>query len=698
MKYIELNNKMANDFKETFDFEALLIDKQAVVEYEKEINKITVKFDSKEERLNWLITNNYYNDFTEYYTMKDLVALYNYAWSFPFEYMSFMSISKFYEEYALLTNDGLNVLEHFQDRVATVAVHLAQGNIEKAKGNIQDMMLQNLQYATPVFKNAGLARAGELISCFLLEMDDSLNSIAYNHNASMQLSKIGGGVSTNLTKLRSRLDPIKEKENRSSGVVPVMKIWEDLFSYVDQEGARQGAGAVYYHINGLDIEEFLGTKKENADEKSRIQSLSIGVVITDKFMEQAWKGEDYYVFSPYSIKKEFGVYLDEVNMSEWYDKFVANPKVRKKKLNARKMLDLIAKIQLESGYPYILYIDTANKAHALKDVGMITKSNLCTEILQISEVSKITDPNDYYRTNEYNRDISCVLASANIERVMATKRIKEMSYTAIDGLTDISRLSNLVQVPSIAKGNREMRSVGMGAMNLAGYLAKNGIGYEDEEAKDFVNVYFMMTNFYTLEKSMLIAKETGETFRDYHKSEYAKGTYFDKYIEKDFLPVSDKVKQLFDGIYVPTKEDWKRLKQQVLKHGVYNSYRQAIAPTGSISYLSNSTPSLFPIPSHIETRTQGKTTKYYPMPYLSPETYFVYKDAYEIDMYKLIDLVAVAQEHVDQAISTILYATSQTPSNELVKWYAYAWAKGLKTLYYTRTKTLKVEECSTCQV
>ncbi|TVX86006.1 class 1b ribonucleoside-diphosphate reductase subunit alpha [Paenibacillus agilis] len=698
MKYIELNNKMANQFKENFDFEALLLDKIAVEEFLKTVEAKSVKFSSLKERMDFLIHNSYYINFYDMYNFEQIQEIHDFCYSFKFEFQSFMAVSKFYNDYALTSDNNLNFLESYEDRVAIVALFLGQGDFAKAMRICHDMMLQNLQPATPTFKNAGLVRAGELVSCFLLSLDDSLNSIAYNANASMQLSKIGGGVATNFTRLRGRNAPIKGIDNCASGILPVLKIWEDVYSYVDQLGQRKGAGAGYYSIMGWDIEEFLSTKKINADEKVRLQSLSIGVIVPDVFMRKAWKGEDYYVFEPYSVNKTFGVHLDDMNMNKWYEKLVAAQTVKKKKLNARRMLDLIAELQFESGYPYIMYIDNANKVHALRNIGSIKQSNLCTEIMQLQEVSYIDDPNDMNRLNEYNRDISCNLSSGNVVNMMETKRIKETSYSAMDALTTVSDETSIPQVPSVKLANDEMHSVGFGAMNLHGFYAKNQIDYESEEAKDFANVFFMMVNYFTIERSMQISLEKGKVFRDFDKSDYADGSYFKKYIENDYLPRFEKIAKLFDGMHIPTREDWKALMNVVMKNGMYHSYRLAIAPTQSISYIQNATPSIAPIVNVVENRMYGTAQTYYPMPFLSMDTYFYYKTAYDIDMYKMIDLVAVIQEHVDQGISTILYVTSNTPSNELASMYAYAWAKGLKSLYYTRTKTLKIDECESCSV
>lgn len=698
MTHIELNRKMSHMFKVGVNFEALKMDKQAIAEFLKEVEEKRIKFSSLEERLDYLIHNDYYIDFYRLYSLDEMKRIYEYCYRFGFQFQSFMAASKFYNDYALKTNDGENYLETYEDRVATVSLYLGNGDIEKAFAIAKEMMMQTIQPATPTFKNAGLARSGELVSCFMLSVDDSLHSIAYNHAAAMQLSKIGGGVATNFTRLRGRNEPIKGIANASSGVVPVAKMWEDLFSYVDQLGQRKGAGAVYLHIMHWDIEEFLATKKINADEKMRLQSLSIGVLVPDLFMRKAVKGEDYYIFAPYSVYSTFGVHLDDMNMDEWYDRLVKSPTVKKRKLNARKMLDYIAGLQMESGYPYIVFIDTMNRAHPLKKAGRITHSNLCTEIAQLEETSYIEDVYNSNGRNEYRRDISCNLASLNIYHVMRNKRIKEACYAAIDALTAVSDLTHVTQVPSVARGNREMHSVGLGAMNLHGYLAFHKIEYESEEAKDFANTFFMMVNYYTLRRSMEIANLRGERFRDFEKSDYADGSYFQKYVEHDYSPKTERVKELFAGIDIPTQEDWRLLMNDVMKNGLYHAYRLAIAPTQSISYIQNSTASISPIVDVIENRLYGNANTYYPMPFLSLETYPYYKSAYEMSMYKVIDLVAVIQEHIDQAISTVLYVRSDTPSNELAKLYVYAWAKGLKSLYYTRTKTMKIEECQSCSV
>jgi ribonucleoside-diphosphate reductase alpha chain len=337
----------------------------------------------------------------------------------------------------------------------------------------------------------------------------------------------------------------------------------------------------------------------------------------------------------------------------------------------------------------------ANKQHALKNIGTIKMSNLCSEIFQLQETSEITD---YGEPDVIRRDISCNLASLNIVNVMELKKLKESVHEGMTALTFVSDNTTVKNAASVKLANEELHSVGLGAMNLHGYLTKNRIAYESEEAKDFVHTFFMAMNFYSLEKSMLIAVQKGKTFKDFDQSEYANGNYFEQYLKVDFAPRTDKVKKLFEGIYIPTIKDWLKLKSEVQKNGLYHAYRLAIAPTQSISYIQNSTSSVMPIVEPIETRTYANSTTYYPMPYLSRDNFFFYKSAYNMDVLNVIDLIAEIQPHIDQGISTILHVNSDISTRELGRYYVYASKKGLKSLYYTRTNKLTAEECTSCAI
>ena len=694
MKYVYLNNEvMVKDSEGRLQLDK---DKEAVYSYFVDyVNKNTVFFHNLKEKIDYLIENDYYIDFYNFYTINQMQEVFDLVYSKKFRFQSYMAASKFYQSYALMDDSGEKFLERYEDRISIVSLYLGQGNIEKAKNYALMLINQEYQPATPTFLNAGKKRSGELVSCYLDEIGDNLSGIGYALDEAMKLSSIGGGVAFNLSKLRARGEAIKGVEGRASGVLPIIKILEDIFSYANQLGQRPGAGAVYLNVFHADILEFLDTKKINVDEKIRIKSLSIGVIIPDKFMQLASEDLPCYTFYPHTVFREYGLYLDELDMDEWYDKLVANPNIKKKKINAREFLVKISQTQKESGYPYIFFKDNANREHALKEIGQVKFTNLCTEIMQVTEVSDI---NHYYEQDTIRRGISCNLGSVNIVPVMENKRIREVVRDAVDSLTTVSDITNIEIVPSIKKANEELHSIGLGAMNLHGFLAKNLIQYESREALDFCNVFFMMMNYYSLERSMEIAKERNETFKGFEKSEYANGNYFNKYIEKNFEPVTDKVKSLFEGIYIPTKEDWENLKNQVMENGVYNAYRMAIAPNQSTSYIMNSTASIMPIVDKVEVREYGDSTTFYPMPYLNYDNFFFYKSAYDMDQKNILKLVSVIQRHVDQGISTILYTKSTDTTRDLSKLYILAHKLGLKSLYYTRTRKSTIEECISCSV
>ena len=690
--YIKLNNEVMQKVDGFYQLEK---DKLAVEEFQKEVVEKYYPFETHEQRMMWLIDNGYYINFLDMYDMFFIVELTKHIYSYEFKFQSYMAISKFYQSYALKTNDKKYYLETYEERIVACALYLAQGDTDYAWKLAESMIKQEYQPATPTFMNTGKARGGEMVSCFLLEMDDSLNSINYNMNTMGQLSKIGGGVACNLSKLRARGEAIKEVEGASSGIVPVMKLMEDTFSYVNQLGQRAGAGVAYLNIFHWDIEEFLSTKKISGDEKSRLQTLSIGVVIPDKFVELARENKPMHVFAPYTVYKQYGEHLDDLDIDKVYDDLVANPNVKKRQLDPRQLLTNIARTQFESGYPYIMYRSNANKVHALKELGDIKISNLCCEIMQLQETSEI---NDYGVEDVIKRDISCNLGSLNITNVMENKSIEQSVKTAMKALTSVSDMSNIANAPGVCKANEELHAVGLGAMNLHGYLAKNKIAYESKCAKDFVRTFFMMVNFYSILASVEIAIEKKEVFKGFYESEYANGNYFKKYLENDYAPTTKKVQKLFEGINIPTQKDWEKLAVLVSGHGMYHAYRLAIAPTQSIGYVQNATPSIAPIVSTVETRTYGDSTTYYPMPYLSKNNFFFYQSAYDMDMMKVIDLFAEAQEHIDQGISLVLYVDSETPTSQLVRYYMYAHHKGLKSLYYTRTRLLSATECESCSV
>lgn len=665
----------------------------------------TKRFESTGERLRYLIDHQYYAPAVfERYSPEFLDDFYAHAESSGFEFGTFLGAFKFYTSYALKTFDGKLYLEDFPQRCAAVALELAAGNEQRAVEYLDEMLSGAFQPATPTFLNLGKAQRGEAVSCFLVRIEDSMESISRGINAALQLSKRGGGVALLLSNLRELGAPIKHIENQSSGVIPVMKLLEDSFSYANQLGARQGAGAVYLNAHHPDILRFLDTKRENADEKIRIKSLALGVVIPDVTFELAKKKAKMALFSPYDAERVYGKPFADISVTEHYDEMVADDRIRKTYIDAREFFTTLAEIQFESGYPYIVFEDTVNRANPI--AGRITMSNLCSEILQVQEASSYNEDLTY---SHVGRDVSCNLGSLNIAKAMDAGLAGTVE-TAIRALTSVSEHTRIDAVPSIRRANDEGHAIGLGQMNLHGFLAREGIQYGSEEALDFTDMYFMTVAYHAYRASHTLAVEHGTAFRGFADSAYAKpageGNYFDKYTDgrRSLAPRTELVRALFErfGVAIPTEADWAELRDDILRDGIYNQNLQAVPPTGSISYINHSTSSIHPIASKIEIRKEGKLGRvYYPAAYMTNENLEYYKDAFEIGWKAIVDTYAEATQHVDQGLSLTLFFPDTATTRDLNKAQIYAWRKGIKTLYYIRIRQqalegTEVQGCVSC--
>ncbi|MGC5246944.1 class 1b ribonucleoside-diphosphate reductase subunit alpha [Gordonia sp. DT219] len=690
-----------------------LYDRDGKIQFEKDreaarqyflqhVNQNTVFFHDLDEKLDYLVKENYYEpEVLGRYDREFVKLLFGHAYAKKFRFPTFLGAFKYYTSYTLKTFDGKRYLERFEDRVCMVALTLADGDTALARNLVDEIIEGRFQPATPTFLNSGKKQRGEPVSCFLLRIEDNMESIGRSINSALQLSKRGGGVALLLSNIREHGAPIKKIENQSSGVIPIMKLLEDSFSYANQLGARQGAGAVYLHAHHPDIYRFLDTKRENADEKIRIKTLSLGVVIPDITFQLAKNNDDMYLFSPYDVERVYGVPFADVNVTERYHEMVEDRRIRKTKIKAREFFQTLAELQFESGYPYIMFEDTVNRANPID--GKITHSNLCSEILQVSTASTFNDDLSY---SHVGKDISCNLGSLNIAKTMDSPDIGHTIETSIRGLTAVSDQTAITSVPSIQKGNNDSHAIGLGQMNLHGYLARERIFYGSDEGVDFTNIYFYTVLFHALRASNAIARERGTAFAGFERSKYASGEFFDKYTDQEWLPKTERVRELFAqaGIDIPTQDDWRELKATVARDGIYNQNLQAVPPTGSISYINHSTSSIHPVAAKIEIRKEGKIGRvYYPAPYMTNDNLEYYQDAYEIGYEKIIDTYAAATQHVDQGLSLTLFFKDTASTRDVNKAQIYAWRKGIKTLYYIRLRQMalegtEVENCVSCML
>jgi len=421
----------------------------------------TLAFSSAAERLRYLVEEGYYEAAVlNQYDFDFLCRFHDEAAAWGFEFKTFLGAWKFYTSYTLKSFDGKRYLETFEQRACMVALTLAQGSETLARSLLEEMLSGRFQPATPTFLNCGKQQRGELVSCFLLRIEDNMESIGRAVNSALQLSKRGGGVAFLLSNLRENRAPIKRIENQSSGVIPVMKMLEDAFSYANQLGARQGAGAVWLNAHHPDILRFLDTKRENADEKIRIKTLSLGVVIPDITFQLAKENRQMALFSPYDVERIYGQAFGDISISEKYEEMVADDRIRKRWIQPRDFFQTLAEIQFESGYPYIMYEDSVNRSNPI--AGRINMSNLCSEILQVNSASEFNEDLSYRRVG---KDISCNLGSLNIAHAMDSGDLANTVAVAVRALTAVSDMSHIGSVPSVAEGNQRSHAIGLGQMN-----------------------------------------------------------------------------------------------------------------------------------------------------------------------------------------------------------------------------------------
>lgn len=677
-------------------------DKQAARAFFLEhVNPNTVFFHDLEEKTNYLVENGYWDKATvERFPFEQFKQIFKRAYSHKFRFQTFMGAYKFYAQYALKNSDGDRYLERYEDRVSMCAIGLSGGDFDRALDLVDMIVGGYFQPATPTFLNAGRANCGERVSCFLLRIEDNMESIGRAVNSALQLSKRGGGVGLLITNIREAGAPIKNLKGRSSGPVPVMKILEDSFSYANQLGQRQGAGAVYISCHHPDIMAVLDTKRENADEKIRIKTLSVGIVISDIAMQLAKENKEMYLFSPYDVELVEGKPMSDVSITERYWDWVEDDRITKTKINARKFLMTLAELQFESGYPYILFEDTANRGHTMKHAGRINMSNLCSEILQLNTPSVLNDDLSY---QTIGADISCNLGSLNVKRMLDLNQQDFMHYVkqAVWALTEVAKETQIDSVPSVREGNNRSWAIGLGQMNLHGALAYHGLKYGSDEALELWDKYMALVTYAAMEASTEVAREYGE--HDYFEGcAYQTGKWFRDVPVKFLERCTDRT--IIGSLQAPGEEEWHNLEVKVSQYGMAHAYLQTIPPTGSISYVNNSTSSIHPAAARVEIRKEGKIGRvYYPAPHMTNENRHLYEDAYELGYKPIIDTYAVSQQWIDQGQSLTLFFTDDASTRDINRAQIYAWRKGIKTLYYIRLRQTALQgtglaDCVSCQL
>lgn len=551
--------------------------------------------------------------------------------------------------------------------------------------------------ATPTFANAGKAW-GQLSSCFIDVVDDSLRGIYDSNTDAALLSKAGGGIGVYMGKLRPRGSAIKGIRGLSSGIVPWARQLNNTAVSVDQLGQRQGAIAIYLDVWHKDIFDFLDLKLNNGDPRMRTYDLFTGVAIPDLFMEQVEKRGPWYLFDPHEVRTKKGWSLEDFydeefgrgSFREKYWELVNDPEISKEEVPAIEVMKRIMRSQLETGSPYMLYRDTANRMNPNKHAGVIYASNLCTEILQNNSATTVVeeylDEDGNIVTKKKPGDfVVCNLSSINLARAVpddVLERLIPIQMRMLDNVIDLNRIEVLQAVVT----NQKYRAVGLGVFGWHHLLVLEGIPWESEEAVEYADRLHEKIAFLAIRSSVELAKEKG-SYPLFEGSEWQTGKYFERrgYVRPNY-------KEL------PPEEwtEWEKLADEVSRYGLRNGYLQAIAPTGTTSIVGGSTASIDPVyrKEYIEEKNNYRIRVI--APGMTPFRAALYKNAHEIDQMWSIRQNAARSKHVDQGISFNLYVRHDIKARDLLHLHLAAWKMGLKTTYYVRSTTVEVEECESC--
>ncbi len=603
-----------------------------------------------------------------------------------FTYIGLKTIA---DRYLCKDHDG-NIVELPQERFLIIAMTLMMNEkkdqrLELVKEAYWALSNLYMTVATPTLANAGKTH-GQLSSCFIDTVDDSLRGIFDSNTDAATVSKNGGGLGIYLGKVRAKGSSIKGFKGNSSGVLPWMKQLNNTAVSVDQLGQRQGAIAVYLDVWHKDIFSFLDAKLNNGDERQRTHDLFTGVCLPDLFMEKVESREDWYLFDPHEVREVMGFsledYYDEEKGSgsfrEKYEACVLSNELTYEKVPAIDIMKRIMISQLETGTPYMFYRDNVNRANPNKHQGMVYASNLCTEIMQnmsaTTVIEETIDNGEIITRKKPGDYVVCNLSSIALVRTLKAnvlERLINIQVRMLDNVIDI----NSLDVPQAHLTNNRYRAIGLGTFGWHHLLAINNIKWESDEAVAYADELYEEIEYYTIKASMKIAKEKG-AYSYFKGSDWENGTYFERKHDK-----SDR---------------WKGLQEEIKVHGLRNGYLMAVAPNSSTSIIAGSTASIDPIFN----KEYAEEKKNYKIPVtapdLSPETTWYYKPAHLIDQEWSIKQNAARQKHIDQSVSFNLYVQNTIKAKELLHLHLTAWSHELKTTYYVRSTSSNLEDCESC--
>lgn len=599
-------------------------------------------------------------------------------------------------------------LESPQEMFLGIALHLAMNEEPTQRlawvKRFYDMLSKlEVTMATPTLSNARKPDH-QLSSCFIDTVPDSLVGIYRSIDNFAQVSKYGGGMGMYLGKVRATGGSIRGFEGVAGGVIRWIRVINDTAVAVDQLGMRQGAVAVYLDAWHRDLPEFLNLRTNNGDDRMKAHDVFPAVCYPDLFWRMAEESldQDWHLMCPHDILQVKGYALEDFYGDEWerrYRDCVADPRISKRRILIKDLVRLILKSAVETGTPFAFMRDAVNRANPNGHEGVIYCSNLCTEIAQntsaIEEVARevVTEDGDtvVVTTTRPGDFVVCNLASLSLGRLPVEDdevmgHVIETAVRALDNVIDL----NFYALPYARITNHRYRSIGLGVSGYHHMLARRGISWESEDHLAFADEVFERINYHAIRASERLAEERG-AYGLFEGSDWQTGAYFAK---RGYCSLSGEVAEVREGTM--GSERWGELAEAVARNGVRNAYLLAIAPTSSTSILSGTTPGIDPIMRKFFLEEKKGSMLPRVAPELSPRTYWYYKPAHYIEQTWSVRAAGVRQRHIDQAQSMNLYITNDYTLRQVLRLYLEAWRRGVKTIYYVRSKSLEVEECESC--
>ena len=643
------------------------------------------------EKVRYLCESGLYGAYIlESYTKEELDEAETFLTPAHDEKLTYSGLELLLRRYVIRSHKGL-ALETPQEMYLGIALHLALPETKDRLVWVKRFydMLSSLKVtmATPTLANARKP-FHQLSSCFIDTVPDSLTGIYRSINNFAQVSKYGGGMGLYFGKVRSKGSTIRGFEGAAGGVIRWIRLANDTAVAVDQLGVRQGAVAVYLDVWHKDLPEFLQIRTNNGDDRMKAHDVFPAVCYPDLFWKTVRDNieANWYLMCPHDILAAKGYSLEDYWGEEWEERYrdcVADSRIEKRVIPIKELVRLILKSAVETGTPFVFNRDTVNRANPNHHTGMIYCSNLCTEIAQnmsgISDVSQeIVETNGetvIVNTTKPGDFVVCNLASLSLGQIDLDggelESITSHVVRALDNVIDL----NFFPVPYAKVNNLNYRPIGLGVSGYHHMLAKQHIGWESEEHLKFVDKLFERINYAAISASCDVAADKGQ-YAHFVGSDWQTGAYFTK-----------------RGY---TSERWKTLAARVAKTGLRNGWLLAIAPTSSTSIIAGTTAGIDPVMNRyfLEEKKNGLIPRV--APDLSPETFWYYKSAHLMDQTWSIRAAGIRQRHIDQSQSMNLYITNEFTFRKVLGLYITAFEHGVKTVYYVRSKSLEVEDCSAC--